>query len=296
MHFPVSFEIFPPRTPKAAERLEGVTERLSACSPDFISVTYGAGGTTREVSIRTAENIAARTDTPVAGHLTCVGTSKEAVRNVASDYRKAGVNHIVALRGDPETGIGTAFKGHPEGFGSAAELVGDLRKTHPDVRISVSAYPERHPESQGWDADIRNLKNKIDRGADDAITQFFFDADIYARFLERLDRAGIVKPVIAGILPIQNFEKTCGFAEKCGTSVPAWLRTRYENAADGDAAKLAVETTANLIDRLIPLGQRHFHIYAMNTADVPVAVHDYIRSLAPATRVSKVPETAPEAA
>ena len=269
----VSFEFFPPVSDEANERLWAAVERLKLLSPHFVSVTYGAGGSTRKRTIDTVKRLVNETDLNVAAHLTCIDASKDEVDAVVRDLHQAGVKRFVALRGDPSTGVGERYRPREDGYANAAELVAGL-KAFSDFDITVSAYPEKHPESPDFQLDIDLLKRKVDNGATRAITQFFFDNDIYEAFLERVRKAGIYIPVVPGILPIHHFGKVAGFAEKCGASIPHWLAERFEGL-DNDphtrelvAAAVAAEQVADLTHR----GVSDFHFYTMNRAELPVAV------------------------
>ncbi|NNU80580.1 methylenetetrahydrofolate reductase [NAD(P)H] [Halovulum dunhuangense] len=263
----LSFEFFPPQSPEAEAQLWRSVERLAPLSPSFVSVTYGAGGTTRErtkVAIRTIQE---RAHLSVAGHLTCVGASRAETMEVAHAYRAMGVTRIVALRGDPPKGE-TKFVPHPEGFTHAAELVEALAADGFDV--TVGAYPETHPEAASPEADIDNLKRKLDAGADRAITQFFFEADCFLRFRDRCVAAGIDAPIIPGILPIENFQRMSRFASACGTSVPDWMERGFADAAGDDAAETTLATTiaTDLCGRMLEEGVDHLHFYTLNKPDL----------------------------
>jgi methylenetetrahydrofolate reductase (NADPH) len=198
--------------------------RLSPLSPDFVSVTYGAGGSTKDTTRQTLQTVLATGNTPAAAHITCVGATRDEVDAVVRDFASLGIRRFVALRGDPAGGVGTRYQPHPDGYQNAAHLVAGL-KAFGDFDISVAAYPERHPESPDLATDLDMLKRKVDNGATRAITQFFFDNDTYERYVERVRRAGIYIPIVPGIVPIHNFGAVRNFASKCGTSIPAWLRT-----------------------------------------------------------------------
>lgn len=270
----VSFEFFPPKTPAMETNLWAAIERLAPLAPKFVSVTYGAGGSTRERTHATVARILAETGLKPAAHLTCVGATRAEVDAVVDDYAALGVRHIVALRGDPLTGIGTAYAPHPDGYPYAADLVAAIKRRHPQIEVSVSAYPERHPESPDWATEIDTLKRKVDAGANRAITQFFFDNDHFERLLERVAAAGISIPIVPGIVPVTNFSQTAKFAEKTGASIPAWLARRFEGL-DADpatrqliAAAVAAEQALDLLDR----GVDEFHFYTMNRADLVYAI------------------------
>lgn len=269
----VSFEFFPPKTEEMEQALWRAIERLEPLQPNFVSVTYGAGGSTRERTHSTVARIVRETALRPAAHLTCVAASRAEVDDVVRTYRDAGVNHIVALRGDPPAGVGTRYEPHPDGYATSTDLIKGIRRIG-DFEISVSAYPEKHPESSSFDQDIDVLKAKIDAGATRAVTQFFFDNAVYLRFLERVRARGIDIPIIPGIVPVQNFRQTASFAQKTGASVPQWLAERFEGLDDDIdtrrlvAAAVAAEQVLDLAER----GVRDFHFYTMNKADLVFAI------------------------
>ena len=269
----VSFEFFPPKSDKMEDQLWSSIKRLAPLAPEFVSVTYGAGGSTRERTHNTVARIVKETALRPAAHLTCVNASKEEVNEVARAYWADGVRHIVALRGDPPEGVGTAYKPHPGGYANAAELVAGLKKIA-SFEVSVAGYPEKHPESATLNSDIDNLKAKVDAGADRIITQFGFDNTYYLRFLERARAAGIWVPIIPGLVPIHNFRQVAGFAIKAGASVPAWMARRFEGLED-DAATThlvaAAVTTEQAMD-LVDEGIKSFHFYSLNRADLVYAI------------------------
>jgi methylenetetrahydrofolate reductase (NADPH) len=268
-----SFEFFPPKTEEMERTLWEAIQRLAPLQPSFVSVTYGAGGSTRERTHATVKRILAETALTPAAHLTCVGASRPEVDRVARAYWDAGVRHVVALRGDPPEGIGSRYRPHPGGYGFASELVAGLKRVG-DFEISVAAFPEKHPESPSIDRDLDVLKQKLEAGATRAITQFFFDNDLYFRFLDRARARGIFAPIVPGILPVQNFRQTRGFAEKAGASMPRWLAERFagldEDVATRKliAAAVAAEQVLDLVDR----GVTDFHFYTMNRADLVFAI------------------------
>jgi methylenetetrahydrofolate reductase (NADPH) len=267
----ISFEFFPPKTPAATLNLWRSVERLAPLGPRFVSVTYGAGGTTRERTLTAIGAIRDRARIDVAGHLTCVGATRDETLEVARAYKAMGCARIVALRGDPPKGEGR-FTPHPEGFRSAVELVEALGREG-GWRITVSAYPEKHPEAASFEADIDNLKRKLDAGATDAITQFFFDNATFLRFRDACARAGVRAPIIPGVLPIENFEKMRRFAEGCGAAVPAWMERAFANARDDDARRLlSVSIAAEQCADLVAEGVEHLHIYTLNNPDLPYDV------------------------
>ncbi len=269
----VSFEFFPPKTDKMEEQLWASIKRLEPLAPEFVSVTYGAGGSTRERTHATVSRIIKETALRPAAHLTCVNATKEEVNEVARAYWTAGVRHIVALRGDPPDGVGSTYQPHPGGYINAADLVAGLKKIAP-FEISVGGYPEKHPESPTLQADIDNLKAKVDAGADRIITQFGFDNTHYLRFLERARAAGIWVPITPGMVPIHNFRQVAGFAVRAGASVPAWLARRFEGLENDPAtthlvaAAVATEQAMDLVDE----GIKSFHFYTLNRADLVYAI------------------------
>jgi methylenetetrahydrofolate reductase (NADPH) len=269
----VSFEFFPPKTEEMEQRLWETVTRLAPLKPKFVSVTYGAGGSTRERTIRTVARILKETDVDAAAHLTCVDATKEEVDEVVREFASLGVKRFVALRGDPAAGIGAKYVSTPGGYLSSAELVAGLRQID-DFDISVSAYPEKHPESPDFATDIDMLKRKVDNGATRAITQFFFDNELFERYVERVRRAGIYIPIVPGVLPIHNFKQVKNFCARSATHIPAWLAERFEGL-DNDpqthqlvAAAIAAEQVMDLIER----GVQDFHFYTMNRADLPFAI------------------------
>jgi len=263
----ISFEFFPPQSPKATEQLWRSVERLAPLNPRYVSVTYGAGGSTRERTMNAIQAIMDRAHLTVAGHLTCVGATREETLDVARTYARMGVRRIVALRGDPPAGA-EKFEPHPEGYASAAELVAGLREAV-NLQIAVAAYPETHPEALSPEADIENLKRKIDAGADKAITQFFFDNEAFYRFRDKCEKAGIEAPIVPGILPIENFAKMRNFAARCGATVPDWLAELYVKAeTQEDADSLSVEVAEKQCQDLWAQGCEHIHFYTLNKPDL----------------------------
>jgi methylenetetrahydrofolate reductase (NADPH) len=269
----VSFEFFPPKTAEMEKTLWEAIARLAPLQPNFVSVTYGAGGSTRERTHATVKRIIAETMLTPAAHLTCVAATRAEIDAVIEAYAQAGVRHIVALRGDPIGGIGERFAPHPDGYRNAADLVSGIKRIA-DIEISVSAYPEKHPDSADVVADIDMLKAKVDAGASRAITQFFFENSLYFRYLERVRKSGIDIPIVPGILPVQNFTQTKNFAARTGASVPAWLARRFDGL-DNDpttrkliAAAVAAEQVLDLVDQ----GVTDFHFYTMNRAELVYAI------------------------
>src|SRR5205823_3759026 len=232
----VSFEFFPPKTEEMDKTLWESITRLAPLQPSFVSVTYGAGGSTRERTHATVKRILAETVLMPAAHLTCVAATCAEIDGVIRSYCAAGVRHIVALRGDPVGGLGEKYAPHPGGYANGAALVAGIKRIA-DVEVSVSAYPEKHPDSPNVDADIDMLKAKVDAGATRAMTQFFFENDLYFRYLDRVRARGISIPIVPGILPVQNFKQTCAFAQRCGASVPAWLAERFAGLEDDPATR-----------------------------------------------------------
>jgi methylenetetrahydrofolate reductase (NADPH) len=272
MTLQVSFEFFPPRTPEMEETLWRAIKRLEPLSPRFISVTYGAGGSTRERTHRTVKRILAETALQPAAHLTCVAATREEVDTVGRDYWDAGVRHIVALRGDPPAGSGR-YAPHPGGYAWASELVSGLRGIG-EFDITVAAFPEGHPESPSVYADLDNLKRKIDAGATRAITQFFFENDTYYRFLDRCHKAGITCEIVPGIMPVTNFRQMTGFAATAGASVPRWLAAKFDGLDDDPETRKLVAATvvAEQVQDLAAQGVREFHFYTLNRADLTFAI------------------------
>ena len=268
----VSFEFFPPKTQKMAKNLWAAMERLRPLRPNFVSVTYGAGGSTRQRTHDTVTRIQNEGGLPCAAHLTCVGAAREEVNEVARSYWQAGVRHLVALRGDPPEGEEN-FQNHPDGYHNAAELVAGLR-TVADFEISVAAYPEMHPNSPSSQADLDNLKRKIDAGANRAITQFFFDADTYLRFLERARAAGIWVPIVPGILPVSNFVQASRIAKASGAAMPAWMAHVFEGLEEDAETRrmVAVTVASEQCRKLQSAGVTDFHFYTLNRADLTYAI------------------------
>ncbi len=267
----VSFEFFPPKTPEMEERLWQTVKRLEPLGPRFVSVTYGAGGSTRERTHATVLRIRQETRLEPAAHLTCVGAACAEIDEVAQRYWEAGIRHLVALRGD---GVpGEAYRAHPGGYPFAAHLVAGLKRIA-DFELSVAAYPETHPEAKSAADDLDNLKRKIDAGANRAITQFFFEIEVYLRFVERATKAGINVPIVPGILPVTNFAQVKKFAATCGAAVPSWMAGLFDGLDnDPDTRRLvAASIAAEQCRRLQAEGVGEFHFYTLNRADLLVAI------------------------
>lgn len=269
----VSFEFFPPKTEKMEASLWDAIETLSPLDPRFVSVTYGAGGSTRERTHATVARIARETNIPAAAHLTCVEASRDEVDEVARAYWEAGVRHIVALRGDPPAGPGTPFKPHAQGYSNAADLVAGLKRIAP-FEISVAAYPEAHPDSTDVAADLDNLKRKLDAGASRAITQFFFEPDTFFRFRDAAAAAGIAAEIVPGIMPITSFSAVQRMSGLCGTAIPGWLVDQFAGLDEKPQARLLVAATlaAELSRRLYAGGVRDLHFYTLNRAELSYAI------------------------
>ncbi len=269
----VSFEFFPPRNPEMEQTLWQAIARLAPLQPHFVSVTYGAGGSTRERTHATVKRILTETMLTPAAHLTCVAATRTDVDAVVEAYAQAGVRHIVALRGDPLGGVGERYAPHPHGYRNAADLVAGIKRIA-NLEISVSAYPEKHPDSTDVTADLDMLKGKVDAGASRAITQFFFENDLYFRYLDRVRAAGIAIPIVPGILPVQNFRQTRNFAARAGASVPGWLAARFDGLDDDPATRklIAAAVAAEQVLDLVERGVTEFHFYTMNRADLAYAI------------------------
>ena len=269
----VSFEFFPPKTEAMEETLWSSIRRLEPLRPRYVSVTYGAGGSTRERTHGTVARILRETTLKPAAHLTCVEATREEIDDIIRDYWDLGVRHIVALRGDPPGGVGQRYQPTPGGYGNAAGLAEGIKAIAP-FEVSVGCYPEKHPESPSVEADIDVLKAKIDAGATTAITQFFFDNAMYFRYLDRVRARGITIPIVPGIVPIHNFKQIAIFAAKSGASVPDWLGHRFEGLDDDQetrhlvAAAVAAEQVLGLVDQ----GIKEFHFYTLNRADLVYAI------------------------
>ncbi|WP_371156779.1 methylenetetrahydrofolate reductase [NAD(P)H] [Jannaschia sp. 2305UL9-9] len=281
----ISFEFFPPKSLEASFRLWDCVSTLAPLAPEWVSVTYGAGGTTRELTREAVATLGKQFDLRVAGHLTCVDASREETMEVARGFRAAGVTDIVALRGDAPKGS-DRFEPHPEGFNNSLELIAALAAD--DFNVRVGCYPDTHPEAAGADADIAWLKRKIDAGASEAISQFFFDAETFLRFRDRCAAEGIDAPIVPGILPIENWKGVSKFAAACGTTIPDDLAAAFEVAVrDGREDLLAIAQAAELADTLVSEGVEHLHFYTLNkpelTRDVCAAL-----GIAPRSALSRV--------
>jgi methylenetetrahydrofolate reductase (NADPH) len=271
--FLVSFEFFPPKTDAMEERFWESIGKLAPLHPRFVSVTYGAGGSTRERTLRMVKEVKAQTGVDAAAHLTCVGASRAEVDAVVRGYQEAGVSRIVALRGDPAEGIGQPFTPHPEGYQNAADLVAGLRRIG-DFDISVAAYPEKHPQSPSWEADIDNLKRKLDAGATRAVTQMYFNNDDYFRLVDRAQAAGISAPIVPGIQPIHSFKQISGFAARCGATIPSWVTERFEGLDDDPEthALVASAVAAEQVLELVDNGITEFHFFTLNRSNLVLAL------------------------
>lgn len=268
----ISFEFFPPKTEKMEEQLWDAIVTLEPLGPRFVSVTYGAGGSTRERTHNTVARIARETGIAAAAHLTCVDATCAEIDEIADAYWAAGVRHIVALRGDPPN-AGGRFEPHPQGYASAAELVEGLRKRHP-FEISVSAYPETHPEAASAQSDIDFLKRKLDAGASRAITQFFFEPETFFRFRDAVVASGVEPEIVPGIMPVTNFAAIQRMSKMTGTAVPDWLAQLFDGLDDRPAARQLVAATiaAEMCRRLYAGGVRQFHFYTLNRAELSYAI------------------------
>jgi methylenetetrahydrofolate reductase (NADPH) len=271
----ISFEFFPPKTPEMEERLWEVVKRVEPLGPRFVSVTYGAGGSTRERTHATVRRIRQETALEPAAHLTCVAATRAEIDTVAAAYWEAGIRHIVALRGDPPGGMGSGerYTPHPDGYPFAADLVAGLKRVA-DFEISVAAYPETHPEARSDDHDLDNLKQKLDVGANRAITQFFFDVDLFLRFRDRAAASGIAVPIVPGILPVTNFAQLRRMSTTCGASIPDWMAGHFDGLDDDPDTRRLVATSlaAEQCRRLQANGVNEFHFYTLNRADLIVAI------------------------
>jgi len=268
----VSFEFFPPKTPDMEQKLWDSVRRLEPLRPDYVSVTYGAGGSTRERTHEIVRKMAAETSLKPAGHITCVAATKPEIDQVLRDYWDAGVKRIVALRGDPTAGIGTKYAPHPGGYAYANDLIAGARRIG-DFDISVGCYPEVHPDASSLKGEVENLKRKFDAGATRAITQFFFTPDVYFRFLDEARAAGIDQPIVPGIMLQSNFKGLKRMADLCGTQIPTHIAELYDGL-DNDAETrdlVTAHVAAELCNRLAEQGVDHFHFYTMNRAGLSLS-------------------------
>jgi methylenetetrahydrofolate reductase (NADPH) len=291
----VSFEFFPPHTPEMAEKAWAALLKLAPLKPRFVSVTYGAGGSTRERTHAQVARIRRETDLEPAAHLTCVDATRLEVDQVARSYWQAGVRHIVAIRGDPPQGSSN-FRPTPGGYANSTELVAGLRALHP-FEISVGCYPERHPDSPSWAFEIDHLKRKIAAGAARAISQYFFDANVFFRFLDRARAAGITVPIVPGLMPVLSLKQVVRFSKQCGASVPAWLVDLFEGLEDDQETRrhIAVAAAAEQCRRLSAGGVEEFHFYTLNRADLvyPICVALGLRAAKAGVAASVENEPAP---
>jgi methylenetetrahydrofolate reductase (NADPH) len=278
----VSFEFFPPKSEKLELGLWEAIRKLEPLQPSFVSVTYGAGGTTRDRTHRTVSRIVQETSLKPAAHLTCVAASRAEVDDVLRAYWEAGVRHVFALRGDPQGGVGAPFAPHPDGYPNAASLVAGARAIAP-FEISVAVHPERHPASASWEAEIDNLKRKLDAGAVRGVSQFFFDAEVFLRFRDRLAAAGVAAPIVPGIMPVTNVEGVMRMAAGSGATVPNWVAHLFDGLDDDPETRrlVAAATCAELCVRLAAEGVRDFHFYTLNRADLTLAICRIIGARAP---------------
>jgi methylenetetrahydrofolate reductase (NADPH) len=273
MNLKVSFEFFPPKNEVGEQEWWSTVKRLESVSPDFVSVTYGAGGSTRDRTLKTLTRLTRETALPTAGHLTCVAASKAEVNQVIREYWDAGVRHIVALRGDPPAGIGARFEPHPDGYKNAADLVRGIRQIAA-FDVSVSAYPERHPESLSIEEDLAFMADKADHGASRALSQFFFHNAFFLRLRDRVAARGIKINLVPGILPITNFTRVAEFAGKCGAHIPPELAARFAGLENDPQTRdlVAAIVAAEQVQALQREGVTDFHFYTLNRADLAYAI------------------------
>jgi methylenetetrahydrofolate reductase (NADPH) len=269
----VSFEFFPPKNEEMERKLWHAISELKNLKPNFVSVTYGAGGSTRERTHQTIKRIITETDLKPAAHLTCVAASKDEIHEILENYWQSGVRHLVALRGDMPASTPN-YQLHPNGYQYGSELVAGIRKTNMDFEISVAGYPEKHPEAKSLDEDIDNLKRKVDAGANRIITQFFFDCDAYFRFVDKCRKRGIEVPIVPGILPVSNVKQTKHFAKMCGAKIPTWMDNLFENLDEKqDTRQLIAGIVATELCRILHnKGVDDFHFYTLNRADLTLAI------------------------
>jgi methylenetetrahydrofolate reductase (NADPH) len=287
----LSFEFFPPKTEALEQQLWACIRRLEPLRPRFVSVTYGAGGSTRLRTHATVARIVQETALNPAAHLTCVGASRAEVDEVARRYWEAGIRHVVALRGDPPPGA--AYQPHPDGYAFAADLVSGLKRVA-DFEVSVAAYPETHPEAQSHGADLDNLKRKLDSGATRAITQYFFDSSVYLRFLDRCLAAGITASVVPGIMPVTNYAQAAKFSALCGTSVPSWLANLFDGTdRDPELRRMIAAIVAAEQVRLLQAnGVDEFHFYTLNRPELTFAIA-HLLGVRPARTAADSTDVAP---
>lgn len=283
----VSFEFFPPKNEKMEQGLWRAMKRLQPVGPSFVSVTYGAGGGTRDRTHATIERILCETDMAPAAHLTCVDASRKEVNEVIASYRALGVRHIVALRGDPSAGMEAGYAPHSDGYASTAELVAGIRAVG-DFEVSVSAYPEKHPESSSFEVDLAVLQAKVDAGATRAITQFFFDNDAYFRYVDKVRARGIDIPIVPGLLPISNIKSVQSFAGRCGTRVSPQLAARFEGLDDDPETRLLVgaAVAAEQVSALVDQGVQDFHFYTLNRSELVYAMCRLLGLGGPGSRIA----------
>jgi methylenetetrahydrofolate reductase (NADPH) len=269
----VSFEFFPPRNEAMAQSLWQAIKRLEPLQPAFVSVTYGAGGSTRQLTHETVTRVLRETTLKPAAHLTCVGASRAEIDAVADQYWNAGIRHIVALRGDAPPETGGRYTPHPDGYAYSTDLIAGLKQRH-DFEISCACYPEKHPDAPSLEADLDVLKRKVDAGANRAVSQFFFDPDDFLRFRDRAAAKGIDVPIVPGVLPVSNFAQVRKFAAMCGARLPAWLADLFEGLDDDMETRrmVAVTVAGDLCRRLQAEGIRDFHFYTLNRADLTFAI------------------------
>lgn len=281
----ISFEVFPPKTEAGLTQLALTSRRLAEVDPVFISVTYGAGGSHRHHSFHAIE-AAAESGATIAAHLTCVGQPVDEITEVMDSYETLGVEHIVALRGDPPTGIDAPYEPHPQGYQRTADLVA-AAAARGHFEVIVSAYPERHPQSPTDDHDLDVLREKIEAGATRAITQMFFDVDLFARYLERVRSSGIEIPIVPGVFPIHSFASVASFAAKCGATMPTTIADRFAQHEEDPVAthEIAADHAAEQIERLATLGVGHVHLYTLNKADLALAVRERLVGRFPSTQL-----------
>ena len=265
-----SFEFFPPKTQEGCQRLLSASRQLAALNPRFFSVTFGAGGSTRDRTLETVLELKERSGTEVAPHLSCIDSTRASIREMLTRYRSSGIRHMVALRGDTPSGIVEVGE-----FRYANELVDFIRReTGSHFRIEVAAYPEGHPAAPSMEADLRNFKRKVEAGADSALTQYFFNAEAYERFVESCEKLGLSLPIVPGVMPITNFTSLARFSERCGAELPRWLSKRLEAFGDDlpSLRAFGTDVVTALCDRLLALGAPGLHFYTLNRAEATLAI------------------------